>query len=84
MDIEKYSPDIVLIDFSVNDYGHPKLIDALIRKVLIMKSQPIVVLVNLWVTTNCPVTRYLLHAFYYNIPVINICPAVTLCFGKAR
>jgi hypothetical protein len=33
VDIEKYSPDLVLIDFAVNDYGPPKLMDALIRKV---------------------------------------------------
>jgi len=31
VDIDRYEPDLVLIDFSVNDYGHPKLMDALIR-----------------------------------------------------
>lgn len=34
VDVEKYSPDIVLIDFSVNDYGPPKLMDSLIRRVM--------------------------------------------------
>lgn len=33
VDIEKYSPDLVMIDFAVNDYGPPKLMDALLRKV---------------------------------------------------
>lgn len=82
VDIDKYSPDIVLIDFSVNDYGHPKLMEALIRKVVVMKSSPVVLLVNLWVKEDCPVTRYLLHAYYYQLPVINMCPSVDLCFGK--
>ena len=84
VDIERYNPDLVLIDFSVNDYGHPKLMEALIRKVLQLKSKPLVVLVNLWVHNKCPITRYLLHAFYYRLPVINICPAVNLCFGRKR
>lgn len=82
VDLEKYQPDVVLIDFAVNDYGHPKLMDALIRKILIMPSQPIVLLVNLWVHANCPTPRYLLHSFYYQIPMLNVCPAVTLCYGK--
>jgi hypothetical protein len=38
VDIEKYIPDLVLIDFAVNDYGPPKLMDALIRKVLYNSS----------------------------------------------
>lgn len=84
VDTEKYSPDLVLIDFSVNDYGHPKLMDALIRKATAMKSNPIVVLVNLWVSSNCGTTRYLLHGYYYNIPIIAVCPAVNLCFGHKR
>lgn len=84
VDIDRYKPDVVLIDFSVNDYGHPKLMEALIRKVLSMESQPIVVLVNLWVHNNCPTSRYLAHAYYYQLPLINICPAVNLCYGKKR
>jgi hypothetical protein len=47
VDIEKYEPDIVLIDFAVNDMGPPKLMEALIRKTLAMKSKPIVLLVRL-------------------------------------
>lgn len=82
VDVDSYSPDLVLIDFSVNDYGHPKLMDSLIRKSLSLKSNPEVILVNLWATASCPVTRYLHHALYYNIPVINLCPAITLCYGK--
>eukprot|EP01036_Dinobryon_divergens_P033821 gene33821-43703_t len=82
VDIEKYSPDLVLIDFSVNDYGHPKLMEALIRKIWIMKSSPLILLTNLWVTADCPVPRYALHSFYYEIPLLNICPAVDLCYGK--
>lgn len=46
VDIEKYEPDIVLIDFAVNDMGPPKLMEALIRKTLSMKSKPIVLLVR--------------------------------------
>ena len=82
VDIEKYSPDLVLIDFSVNDYGHPKFMEALLRKVMLLESHPIILLVNLWVKEDCPVTRYSLHSFYYQLPLINICPAVDLCFGK--
>jgi hypothetical protein len=82
VDIENYKPDLVLIDFSVNDYGHPKLMDVLIRKTLSLSSNPEVVLVNLWVTADCPITRYLHHAFYYNIPILNLCPAVNLCYGR--
>ena len=54
MDIEKYEPDIVLIDFAVNDMGPPKLMEALIRKTLSMKSRPIVLLVNIH-TERCNV-----------------------------
>lgn len=82
VDIDRYRPHLVLIDFSVNDYGHPKLMDALIRKAVQMPSRPVVALVNLWVHPECPITRYLLHAHYYDIPVLNLCPAVNLCFGK--
>lgn len=84
VDIDQYSPDLLLIDFSVNDYGHPKLMESLLRKVLVMESQPIVVLVNLWVHQHCPITRYLEHAYYYDIPIISVCPAVNLCYGKKR
>ena len=80
--MDKYRPDLVFIDFSVNDYGHPKLMDTLIRKTLMLPSKPVVVLVNLWVSQHCPVTRYLLHGFYYQLPIINVCPAVNLCYGK--
>lgn len=83
VDIERYTTaDMVLIDFSVNDYGHPKLMDALIRKCLSMPSSPLVVLVNLWAHQHCPTTRYLLHGFYYQLPIINMCPAINLCYGK--
>jgi hypothetical protein len=82
VDVERYSPDLVLIDFAVNDYGHPKLMDTLVRKALLIPSKPVVVLVNLWVTQHCPVPRYLLHSYYYQIPLINVCPAVNLCYGK--
>ncbi len=84
VDLEKYRPDLVFIDFAVNDYGHPKLMDNLIRKTLAMPSNPVVTLMNLWVTEFCPVTRYLLHAYYYQIPVLNVCPAVNLCYGKTH
>lgn len=73
---------MVLIDFSVNDYGHPKLMDALLRKVLSLPSQPVVTIVNLWGSKDCPVPRYLLHSFYYQVPLIAVCPAVNLCYGK--
>ena len=39
---------------------------------------------NLWVYTKCSTTRYLQQAYYYGIPLINICPAVNLCFGRSR
>ncbi len=82
VDIEKYSPDIVLIDFSVNDYGPPKLMDSLIRRVLSLPSRPIVVIVDLWVRTYCGQPRYILHSFYYSIPIIDVCPGVVLCYGR--
>lgn len=82
--MDRYQPDVVLIDFSVNDYGHPKLMDALLRKALSFPSRPLVVLVNLWVHIRCPVPRYLVMSQYYQIPLINICPAVNLCFGRER
>lgn len=56
--------------------------DTLIRKTLSLPSKPVVVLVNLWVSQSCPVTRYLLHGYYYQLPIINVCPAVNLCYGK--
>lgn len=84
VDIDQSRPDLVLIDFSVNDYGHPKYMDTLLRKVLSLPSHPVVALVNLWVHQHCPVTRYLLHSFYYNLPVLNMCPAVNLCYGKGH
>ena len=84
MDIEKYSPDLVMIDFAVNDYGPPKLMDALVRKVLSLPSRPIVVIVDLWVRNLCGTPRYLLHSYYYQIPLIDVCPGVVLCFGKAH
>lgn len=84
VDTDRYQPDLVLIDFAVNDYGHPKLMDALLRKALSFPSQPLVVLVNLWVHMRCPVPRYLAHSKYYQMPLINLCPAVNLCFGRER
>lgn len=71
-----------MIDFAVNDYGPPKLMDALIRKVMMLPSRPIVVIVDLWVRTFCGQPRYILHSFYYQIPIIDVCPAVVLCYGK--
>ena len=47
VDVDHYEPDLVLIDFSVNDMGSPKLMEALIRKTLSLKSKPIVLLVCL-------------------------------------
>lgn len=82
VEIDHYRPDIVMIDFAVNDIGHPKVMDALIRKVKVLPSFPLVVLVNLWVASNCPPPRYFAHATYYQIPLINVCSAVNLCFGK--
>jgi hypothetical protein len=85
IEVEQYQPDLVLIDFSVNDYGHPKLMDALIRKSLSLgQNRPVVAMVNLWVAAGCPTTKYLAHGQYYNIPVLNLCPAVDLCYGKGR
>ena len=83
IEMDHYSPDLVLIDFSVNDYGHPKLMEGLLRKAMVMgKEPPVVALVNFWVEKGCPTARYLLHAQYYNIPLINLCPAVNLCYGR--
>jgi hypothetical protein len=73
-----------MIDFAVNDYGHPKLMEALIRKSLMLPSNPIVLLANFWVAQYCPSPRYLLHASFYELPLINICPAVNVCYGKAH
>jgi hypothetical protein len=73
-----------MIDFAVNDYGPPKLMDALIRKVLMLPSRPVVVIVDLWVRNLCGPPRYLLHSFYYQIPLIDVCPGVVLCFGKGH
>eukprot|EP00605_Chrysophyceae_sp_TOSAG23-4_P000692 GSChrysophyteH1.ASY1.ANO1.776.1 assembled CDS len=86
IEISHYQPDLVLIDFSVNDYGHPKLMDALIRKTLSLGGsyKPVVALVNLWVQSSCPTTKYLTHAQYYQLPLLNICPAVDLCYGKGH
>jgi hypothetical protein len=56
--------------------------DALIRKSLALPSKPLVVIVNLWVNPTCTTTRYLIHSYYYGLPIINICPAVNLCFGR--
>ncbi len=85
IEMDHYSPDLVLIDFSVNDYGHPKLMEGLLRKALVMgKQPPVVALVNFWVEKGCPTARYLLHAQYYNVPLINLCPAVNLCYGRER
>lgn len=82
VDISRYTPDLVLIDFAVNDYGHPKLMEALIRKTLSMPSKPIVLLANFWVCQYCPPPRYLLHAWFYDLPLINLCTAVNVCYGK--
>lgn len=56
--------------------------ETLLRKALSLPSKPVVTLVNLWVHASCPVTKYLIHSFYYQIPVLNVCPAVNLCYGK--
>lgn len=58
--------------------------DTLIRKVLILPSSPVVTLTNLWVHSSCPPPRYLLHSFHYSLPVLNVCPAVNLCYGKGH
>jgi hypothetical protein len=82
VDFERYSPDLILVDFAVNDYGHPKLMDGLLRRLLMFKSEPIIALVNLWVAPSCPTVRYLTHSFYYHLPLINLCPAANLCYGR--
>lgn len=66
----------------MNDYGHPKLMEALIRKTLNLPSQPIVMIVNLWITSSCTTPRYLIHSYYYQLPIMNLCPAVNLCYGR--
>jgi hypothetical protein len=58
--------------------------EALIRKTLNMPSLPIVLLVNFWVYDQCPTTRYMLHGLYYQLPIINMCPAINLCYHKKR
>ena len=68
----------------MNDYGHPKLMDALIRRTLSLPSKPVIMIVNLWVYNFCGPARYLLHSFYYQIPIIDVCSAVVLCYGKAH
>lgn len=83
IEMDHYSPDLVLIDFSVNDNDHPKVMEGLLRKAITMGNKPpVVALVNFWVERACPTARYLVHAQYYNIPLINMCPAVALCYGR--
>jgi hypothetical protein len=73
IEMDHYNPDLVLIDFSVNDNDHPKLMEGLLRKALTMgKAPPVVAIVNFWVASNCPPPRYLIHAQHYNVPLINV------------
>ena len=58
--------------------------ESLIRKALSLPSQPVVAIVNLWVQKDCPTPRYLLHSYYYQLPLLNVCPAVNLCYGKGQ
>lgn len=85
IEMDHYSPDLVLIDFSVNDNDHPRVMEGLLRKAMTMGQRskpPVVALVNFWVERACPTSRYLVHAQYYNLPLINMCPAVALCYGR--
>ena len=47
-----------------------------------LPSRPIVVIVDLWVRTYCGTPRYILHSYYYSIPIIDVCPGVVLCYGR--
>ena len=49
-------------------------------------SRPIVTIVDLWTGGKalCDPPRYLLHSYYYRIPLVNVCPAVTVCFGRGH
>lgn len=56
------------------------------RKLLVIPSRPVVTLVDLWTGGKalCDPPRYLLHSYYYQIPLLNVCPAVTVCFGRGH
>jgi hypothetical protein len=49
-----------------------------------LPSKPVVAIVDLWVRAYCGAPRYLLHSFYYQVPLIDVCPGVVLCFGKSQ
>ena len=39
-------------------------------------------IVDLWVRKDCGTPRYILHSYYYSIPIIDVCPGVILCYGR--
>eukprot|EP01041_Mallomonas_annulata_P008231 gene8231-16927_t len=98
VDFEQYSPDLVLIEFAVNDDDHPRYIETLIRRVLQLGSStspsssfylgPIVALINFSrsissVGAVCK-PKYAVHGLYYNLPLLDMCHAIVTCFGKGR
>jgi hypothetical protein len=86
--VEDLHPDIVFIEYYYNNGKLPLLdIESLIRKMLLLDSTPLIVLLNFEdIGTRCYSSEkargFLQLSTYYDIPMIDFCYATHHCFGR--
>eukprot|EP01041_Mallomonas_annulata_P011738 gene11738-24618_t len=81
-------PDIVFLEYKLNDKAgrpNPEDMEAMIRKLVRLPSSPLVVIVNFsLLEEDCSKRplKYLQHAMYYGLPLLDLCPYIHHCFGR--
>ena len=88
-DILDYEPDVVYIEFSVNDVDLPnvsEIYEGLLRKVLYSKSNPAVVVINNGFYNDGRTVQDVHNklASYYGIPAISIVDTLVACTLDGR
>ena len=88
-DILDYEPDVVYIEFSVNDVDLPnvsEIYEGLLRKVLYSKSNPAVVVINNGFYNDGRTVQDVHNelAAYYGIPAISIVDTLVACTMDGR
>ena len=86
--VDDLNPDIVFIEYYYNNGQLPLLdVESLIRKILLLDSAPLVILLNFeLIGTRCyssgKARGFLQLSTYYGIPMIDFCYATYHCFGR--
>lgn len=79
-DVLSYNPDLVLVEFSVNDAGSNRArinYDNLVRKILLADNHPAVMLLFMGQTNGSNAqTSHALVGFQYGLPMISYCNVI--------